>query len=486
MPLVLAAAFLVRAALALNTDLISHPDAIFQYLEQGHRLAFGYGVVPWEYVYGIRSWIVPGFIALILTVLSSIGLDSPLIYQPVVKLIFCGISLSLPLSTYRITQSLLEETSARVALIATAFWYEIVFYAHTPLADALGAYALFGALVYLLRPPARHSMIAFGALAGLTLALRYQLAPPVVVACAIAAARWRWSGWPAFAALFFVVILSGAFDAYTWGIWFGSVTNNLELNFFQDVAGQFSRPPPYFYLVTLAATSLGLAYVGCIGLLLSWRQTWPLSAVGFAALLAFSVVSHKEPRFIFLLVPVYLIGIAAFVTNRGLQTAVRSSVGARAIFLLAVPLAFVLAINTFVIGTIQRAQPNNLMSAYLMLSRCANVEGVIDESGLRWFLTGGYYYLHRNVPIYRPDMPATNITAARESPTRFATHWITRRDNAPSADYALHSRIGDVRVWERNHAFPNVEIAPGYAAHPPLPFESLKIVAPSPNLKARW
>src|SRR5690349_10899391 len=57
LPLVLALAFLVRAALGLTTQAIVHPDAIFQYLEQGHRLAFGNGIIPWEYVYGIRSWI---------------------------------------------------------------------------------------------------------------------------------------------------------------------------------------------------------------------------------------------------------------------------------------------------------------------------------------------------------------------------------------------------------------------------------------------
>ena len=44
----LALAFAARAAVALSGDFILHPDEIMQYLEQGHRLAFGNGVVHWS------------------------------------------------------------------------------------------------------------------------------------------------------------------------------------------------------------------------------------------------------------------------------------------------------------------------------------------------------------------------------------------------------------------------------------------------------
>ena len=39
------------------------PDEIFQTLEQAHRLAFGYGIVPWEFRAGARSWLLPGLLA---------------------------------------------------------------------------------------------------------------------------------------------------------------------------------------------------------------------------------------------------------------------------------------------------------------------------------------------------------------------------------------------------------------------------------------
>src|SRR5256885_510216 len=35
-------------------------DEVFQATEQAHRLVFGYGLVPWEFQLGMRSWLLPG------------------------------------------------------------------------------------------------------------------------------------------------------------------------------------------------------------------------------------------------------------------------------------------------------------------------------------------------------------------------------------------------------------------------------------------
>ena len=51
---VLALAFVVRAAVVLSGDFMLHPDEIMQHLEPAHRLAFGNGVVFWEF-YSVRS-----------------------------------------------------------------------------------------------------------------------------------------------------------------------------------------------------------------------------------------------------------------------------------------------------------------------------------------------------------------------------------------------------------------------------------------------
>src|SRR5579864_4305542 len=55
----------LRLALAFAMPNIAHPDQIFQILEPAHRLVYGYGIVPWEFREGVRSWILPGLFAFI-------------------------------------------------------------------------------------------------------------------------------------------------------------------------------------------------------------------------------------------------------------------------------------------------------------------------------------------------------------------------------------------------------------------------------------
>jgi hypothetical protein len=66
----LAVAGIVRVVATVQTsNSFLYPDELFQYLEQAHRHVFGYGVVPWEYRLGLRSWLYP----LLLSVPTRLG-----------------------------------------------------------------------------------------------------------------------------------------------------------------------------------------------------------------------------------------------------------------------------------------------------------------------------------------------------------------------------------------------------------------------------
>ena len=132
---VLALAFVARSAIALSGDFVLHPDEIMQYLEPAHRLVFGNGVTYWEYFYGARSWLVPGLVAGVLKLFDIVGLGQPAWYVGGVKLVFCAISLLIPAGMYFFARWHFGETSARVALLMGAFWYELVGFAHKPMTE---------------------------------------------------------------------------------------------------------------------------------------------------------------------------------------------------------------------------------------------------------------------------------------------------------------------------------------------------------------
>ena len=66
-----------RLYVAFTDDGIFWPDEIYQSLEPAHRLVFGYGLVPWEFIEGARNWTLPGFIAALLKFSAVLGLNDP-------------------------------------------------------------------------------------------------------------------------------------------------------------------------------------------------------------------------------------------------------------------------------------------------------------------------------------------------------------------------------------------------------------------------
>src|SRR3954470_24118442 len=72
---VVAGSALVRLHYGLGDRGIYWPDEIHQSVEQAHRLIYGYGLVPWEFIRGARSWAFPGMLALVLWVGRAVGVS---------------------------------------------------------------------------------------------------------------------------------------------------------------------------------------------------------------------------------------------------------------------------------------------------------------------------------------------------------------------------------------------------------------------------
>ncbi|XP_062224342.1 mannosyltransferase APTG1 [Phragmites australis] len=74
---VLALALAFRAANALLVRTYFNPDEHWQCLEVAHRVAFGYGHITWEWKRGLRSYLHPFIFAALYKILALLHLDTP-------------------------------------------------------------------------------------------------------------------------------------------------------------------------------------------------------------------------------------------------------------------------------------------------------------------------------------------------------------------------------------------------------------------------
>jgi len=488
---VLVLAFAARLAVGLSTDSVLQPDEVMQYLEQAHRLVFGPGVIPWEYDYGTRSWAPALLIAGVLELSRRTGLDTPQVYQPAVKAVLSVLSLAIPYSAYRIGRALFSESVAWLALTFTAFWYELVSYGHRSTVDALAGYPAFGALALVFAAPRHRVILSCGALAGLTCVLRYQLAPAVGMIGVIALWRWQWRAWPAAAAGLIVVTAGGALDFYTWGGWFASFINSVAFNVGQNGMARFGTDPFYWYALSLGALSGGLCLAGALGLALSWRASWSLMALGLVTLGAFSAVAHKESRFVFLLTPLWLIGLAALVADRArlLAAAVPRLAPVAPVVAVALSVGFV---GASVLGLYNRLPFERryvfrrhiarmpTREAYRALALERDVVAVLDASGNDGWYLPPYYDLHHDVPLYFPL--ANGFDTVRANPHQYVSHVISPAAGGAPAGFRAVKRVGPLMI-SRRVADPPVTFEPfGYEPR----IAALQPMSTPPTVTPRW
>lgn len=203
--------------------------------------------------------------------------------------------------------------------------------------------------------------------------------------------------------------------------------------------------------------------------------------MGVVYIAALSAFGHKEWRFLMPPDPIYMIGTAVVFATYGRR--LRPLVAPAFAALVAAIFVVCTAAVILVLATGMKLGRKDVRQAYLMLSRLTDVRGVIDDSGGNWLYLGGYYYLHQAAPLYRDDLPATNVARARQSPQLFASHWLTPADAAAPDGYVLLARSGRIAIWRSSKDPPETFIAPGYSTHAPVPFDDRTI---TPHVTPRW
>lgn len=444
----------IRIYVALKSEQIHHPDELFQYLEQAHRFVFGYGNITWEFRWGARSWILPGFISSILYLCKALNLDDPTIYIPAVKIFFSVLSVSLVYSAYYATRRIATTQAATLASLFVCFWYELIYFASRPTPEVLAAYLIVAALALVLDRTETRKPFLFGLLSAMAVALRLQYAIPVIILVAYVAWAWRTADLRRSALSFLLfIVAAGYIDRLTWGEMFSSYVNGYLFNVQYNISAVFGVSDSFYYLLALTIASSGLLLAAGLAAAWVWRKTWLVLVLVSGVIASHSLIPHKEYRFVFLVIPLMLI-LLAIVLSSSYWITLSSRISHR--WRMAAILGFfgislagathALPFERFVYTNSIVAR-SEILDAVLALSQEKDVYAVINIAS-NWYEAGGYYYLHKNVPIYYRDYFEKGLIDINKS-TSYASHVICPVDFPELRGFAVSQRWKTIEIRTR-------------------------------------
>ena len=458
---ILLAGLAFRLWIAWQGDFIYHPDELFQYLEQAHRLVFDSGFVPWEYRYGVRSWILPGFIAGFLGGFRLLGLDSPAFYVPAIKAVFCLLSLLIPWGMYAFGRRHFSERAGIFALVLGCFWYELAVFAHKPLTTLVATSFLMLYLGLEKKTASARRASFLGMAGGFSIAIRVQILPLFLIFFPWTAFRLSKRERLFFAGGILIVLgAAGLLDALTWGRFLSSYWENLRINYFFDVSSIFGTLPSNQYLYWLAVTSFGAFYLSLISGI--YRERWLIIGGVVAILLTYSLISHKEYRFIFSIVPLWLLLAADGLA----RISIKANHLKRVVFLL-LGLVNMAGIFNALPGLRKTYEMYSFNPYFLkrdpvfevcqILATESGVTGVLDmrlysfgekKQEARYAIFGiSYYYLHHQIPIYNPTSYSRFLEGKDER--AYVSHIVTTLITKEIPNFKLWKEIQNLRIWRR-------------------------------------
>jgi hypothetical protein len=211
---------ILRLVITFAFPSINVPDETYQTLEQALRLNTGVGFVPWEFVTGIRSWVLPGLFAGLIEIARLAG-STPENY-PTVIYIFMDIMSLLPVACgFFWGLRAFGLVGAVVVGFVNASWPELVYFAPHTLTE-VAAGNIFTSALYLAYPDRRavssDRLFVAGILFGLTVVLRFHLSPAIAVGVAgVCGSEVRRCWMPMIAGAALPLVAGGVLDFLTLG-----------------------------------------------------------------------------------------------------------------------------------------------------------------------------------------------------------------------------------------------------------------------------
>jgi hypothetical protein len=393
----------------LKFPLVFYPDATYQVLEPAHRLAFGYGVVTWEWREGVRSWVLPAMEAILMRLTAWMGPGSSG-YLYATGVVLSLLSLTSVWFGYAWAKRIAGECAGIIAASAIGIHFWMLVMASQSFSEVVATSFLLPGLYfgYFSEFPKQKWKLFFaGLLLGAAIGLRIQLLPAACIACLwFCYVRRRQGASTIVAGFLLSFLVFGLADLFTQKLPFYSYFEYFRVNILEHKASGYGTSPWYYYLKGLLLL-LGPA------VLLLWqgaRRSPFLAAIVLSVFLSSSFIGHKELRFIYPTLPIFLtlaaIGAADYATM--LSKRIKRSTPAR--LEIWVGTGFLALLFAFAAFAGQRHYGKQIKStewirpAYIFLSQDSNVCG-LGLLQIPWYESGGEVYLHRNVPVVPLDSP---------------------------------------------------------------------------------
>lgn len=411
--LLLGGAFALRVGVALLWPSIHQADEVFQMLEPAHRLWFGEGIISWEWRLGIRSWLVPGLLAPVIGGVDALGLGAEG-YAAVVAVVMSVASLSVVLVGFYFGARAYGRTGALLVGGLCAVWFEFVYFAPKTFTEVMAAHVLIVAVWFIVSAPRR--LVLIGVLLGLTGILRFHTGPMILVAAFWVCGwdiRGRWLKLIAGAAI--PVLFQAGLDWVTLGTPLQSVWLNFWVNVVSARSDIYGVVPFYWYPGRMLI-SWGGAFPLVIGAAVLGAKRAPL--LGWMVLVhvaAHSLIGHKELRFLYPAEPMLIILAGLGVCRLMERFGGVAKLSPRTVGLVLIGFCGVSAVGATspgFVGNWTSMQGGLRATDWLRQREDVCGIGLVNGPDWKgyWTPTGGYFRLHREVPMY-PGADAAALSA---------------------------------------------------------------------------
>jgi phosphatidylinositol glycan class B len=305
----LAALAVALRILAFDAYSAHHQDETIQYLEQAHRIVFGYGFVPWEYRYFIRSWLIP----LLLVPPMQLGEwlnPGGTLYLVLPRALVAAVNFSPVIAAWSIGKRI-STAHAIVGMAVMALWVEGIFFSVQTLSESLSVACFFFAVALLHREARFGAIAGAGALMALAGLFRFQFGPAIALYALLTAGKDR-RMWAALMLAGLPVIAGGGLIDLAMGLrpyeW---IINNYNANIAQGRMKEIGGHDSWYYVQAIPHYWKWAVVPIFIFLLHGWRRNPALFAAALFNIAVHQLIGHKEYRYLWLSIDVLLL-LAAF------------------------------------------------------------------------------------------------------------------------------------------------------------------------------